>query len=95
MENYYEENKRIYKTIMVTKRVAELLRNEQDKLGLTQVQMAQKLDIALQTYKCLINPYNTSNVKLETLAKIWENSDITYDDVFEGIYRSRYGKKEI
>ena len=71
---------------LVSRRVSELLLNEQEKLGLTQFQISQKFDIPLQTYKRLVNPRNEHVVSLENLAKIWKNSDITFHDVFSGIY---------
>ncbi len=86
MKKYYEENKNIYKTIQVTRRISFLLLKEQGELGLTQKQMAQRLDMPLQTYKRLSSPKNTSNITMENLAKIFENSSISPSDVFGGIY---------
>lgn len=82
MDNYYKTDK-------VTKKVADLLNKKQGELGITQLQMAQRLDMPLRTYKRLVNPKNKCIVHLETLGKIFENSDITYDDIFNGIYRTK------
>ena len=86
MKKYYEENKNIYKTIQVTRRISFLLLEEQGNLELTQKQMAQRLDMPLQTYKRLSSSKNTSNITMENLAKIFENSSISPSDVFDGIY---------
>lgn len=56
MRKDYEELKDAYDILLVMKRISELLIKEQEKLGITQKQMAQKLDMPLQTYKRLSSP---------------------------------------
>ena len=76
------------------RKIADLLLGEQSKLGLTNFQMSQRLDIPLRTYNAIISG-KTNFCRFETLGKILENSNITYDDIFEGIYKSKYSRKEI
>lgn len=87
MRKTYEEEKILYRTNLVSKRISELLVTEQEKLGKTQIQMAQMLDIPLQTYKRISSPKNASIINMINLGKIFENSTISYNKVFEGIYK--------
>lgn len=82
------------KTKELMRRIADLLIAEQGRLGLTNFQMAQRLDISRRTYDNL-KTGKAHFCYLATLDRIFENLNITYDDVFEGIYKSKYSKKEI
>ena len=86
MRKDYEETKDFYDIILINKRISELLLKEQEKLGLNQEQMAQKLDMPFQTYKRLSSPKNICAINLINLVKILKNSKITTHDVFSGIY---------
>ena len=86
-----EDNKKA-KELM--RKIADLLLDEQSKLGLTNFQMSQRLDIEPRTYDNLISGKRNS-CRFETLDKILKNSNITYDDIFEGIYKSKYSRKGI
>lgn len=86
-----EDNKKA-KELM--RKIADLLLDEQSKLGLTNFQMSQRLDIPPRTYDGLISG-RLNFCYFETLDKILQSSNITYDDIFEGIYKSKYSKKEI
>ena len=79
-----------YRTDLVSKRISETLNRAQGRLGLTQNQMAQRLDMPIATYKKWANSKGTDRPNLETIAKIIVNLNITYDDIFEGIYKSKY-----
>lgn len=87
MRKDYEELKDAYDILLVMKRISELLIKEQEKLGITQKQMAQKLDMPLQTYKRLSSPKNICAINIINLGKIFKNSSISYDDVFNKIYK--------
>lgn len=76
------------------RKIADLLIEEQSRLSLTNFQMSQRLDIEPRTYDNLISGKRNS-CRFETLDKILKNSNITYDDIFEGIYKSKYSRKEI
>lgn len=78
----------------IMRRISDLLIMEQGKYGLTNFQMSQRLDVPLRTYNGLISG-KAKFCTFVTLDKILKNSSITYDDVFEGIYKSKYSKKEI
>lgn len=82
------------KTKELMRRIADLLIDEQSRLGLTNFQMSQRLDISPRTYDSLISG-RAFFCFFSTLDKIFENTSITYDDIFEGIYKSKYSKKEI
>lgn len=86
-----EDNKKA-KELM--RKIADLLLDEQSKLGLTNFQMSQRLDIPLRTYNRIISGVPLY-CQFDTLDKILQNSNITYDDIFEGIYKSKYSRKEI
>lgn len=87
MKKIYCNSVSAYNVDLVLNRISELLIREQDRLNLTQIQMSQRLDIPLQTYKRLTNPKNTSVITLSNLAKIFTNSKISYKDIFGGIYK--------
>lgn len=87
MEDYYKKKE-------LMKRIADLLVEEQGRLHLTNEEMARKLDISCRTYERLTGS-SEYGFKSETLVRILANTEITYDDIFEGIYKSKYGKKEI
>lgn len=78
----------------IMKRISDLLIAEQGKYNLNNIQMSQRLDIPLRTYNDLISG-RSMFCRFSTLDKILKNSSITYDDIFEGIYKSKYSKKEL
>lgn len=86
MRKDYEEAKDFYDIILINKRISELLLKEQGNLGLNQKQMAQKLDMPLQTYKRLSSQKNICAINMINLGKIFKNSKITTYDIFNGIY---------
>lgn len=85
MEDYYKKKE-------LMKRIADLLIEEQGKLRLTNEEMSRKLDISCRAYERLIGR-KTEGFKSDTLVRILYNSEFTYDDVFEGIYKSKYFKR--
>lgn len=87
MEDYYKKKE-------LMKRIADLLIEEQGRLRLTNEAMSRKLDISCRAYERLIGR-KTEGFKSDTIVKIISNCSITYDDIFEGIYKSKYSKKEI
>ena len=84
----------IEKSKELMRRIADLLIEEQNRLGLNNCQMSQRLDMPLRTYNNLISG-KRGFCWFPTLDKILSNSSITYDDIFEGIYKSKYSKKEM
>lgn len=68
------------------KKIADLLKEEQGRLDLTNSQMCQKLDIPSRTYDSLIsgNSWREQGCSLNILCKIFLNTDIKPCDVFEG-----------
>lgn len=84
----------IENTNEIMRKISNLLIAEQGKYSLTNIQMSRRLDIPLRTYNAIISG-KTNFCRFETLGKILENSNITYDDIFEGIYKSKYSRKEI
>lgn len=84
----------VVRTKDIVRKIADLLLSEQNRLGLTNFQMAQRLDISMRTYSRITNG-KMKFCYFDTLDKVLRNSNITYDDIFEGIYKSKYSKKEI
>lgn len=90
MKKIYCNSVSAYNVDLVLNRISELLIREQDRLNLTQIQMSQRLDIPLQTYKRLTNPKNTSVITLSNLAKIFTNSKISYKDILAAYINKSY-----
>ena len=70
-----------YNISELMKRIASLLMEEQGKLNVSNFQMSQRLDIPIRTYCRLING-NAPGINIETLVKIFLNSNISYIDIF-------------
>lgn len=65
------------------KKLSDLLRNEQDKLRLTQYEMAIRLDMSETQYKNLIRGiHGNQGYTMDTLNKIFDNTNIVCCDIF-------------
>lgn len=67
------------------KKIAILLRNEQIRLGLTEYEMSIRIDVSYRQYIHLIKADHaqTYGYSLDTLNKIFENTNIECCDVFK------------
>lgn len=68
------------------KRIADLLKAEQGRLGLTNFQMCQRLDMPSRTYDSLISGkgWREQGCSLNILCNIFANTNINPCEVFKG-----------